>query len=158
MMMAHSVEGRFPFLDHRVIEFCNRLPARFKLRGLRDKYLLRKMAGAWLPREIAERPKRPYRAPIHRCFARNAAPDYVGDLLSESGLRASGLFNSDAVGQLMRKLGGGASLGETDDMAVAGIVSTQLVHRQFVARLPEAAPLDERDGVRVCRQRGLSSC
>ena len=158
MMMAHSVEGRFPFLDHRVVEFCNRLPARFKLRALRDKYLLRKLGREWLPRDIAQRPKRPYRAPIHRCFSGGAAPDYVRELLSPSGLKASGLFNPSAVGQLLQKLEKGLSLGETEDMAVAGIVSTQLVHQQFVASLHKAAPLTERDGVKVCRQQRASSC
>jgi asparagine synthase (glutamine-hydrolysing) len=158
MMMAHSVEGRFPFLDHRVVEFCNRLPARFKLRVLRDKYLLRKVSQEWLPRDTAQRPKRPYRAPIHRCFARGVAPDPVLDLLSPGGLEASGLFNPHAVGQLLQKIEHGASLGETEDMAVAGIVSTQLVHQQFVASLRKAAPLTERDGVKVCRQQRLPSC
>jgi asparagine synthase (glutamine-hydrolysing) len=158
MMMAHSVEGRFPFLDHRVVEFCNRLPARFKLRALRDKYLLRKLSREWLPGEIAQRPKRPYRAPIHRCFSGVAAPDYVQELLSPSALRASGLFNADAVGLLSQKLGRGLPLGETEDMAVAGIVSSQLVHQQFVAGLRKAAPLTERDDVKVCRQQRSSSC
>ena len=158
MMMAHSVEGRFPFLDHRVVEFCNRLPPRFKLRALRDKYLLRKLGREWLPREIAQRPKRPYRAPIHRCFSRGAAPDYVRELLCPSSLKASGLFNPGAVGQLLQKLDRGLSLGETEDMAVAGIVSTQLVHEQFVASLHKAAPLTDRDDVKVCRQQRSSSC
>jgi asparagine synthase (glutamine-hydrolysing) len=157
MMMAHSVEGRFPFLDHRLVEFCNRLPPRFKLRGLRDKYLLRKLGQAWLPRDIARRPKRPYRAPIHRCFARSTAPDYVQDLLSPASLKAAGLFNPAAVGRLLQKLDSGSSLGETEDMAVAGVVSGQLVHQQFVAGLRDASPLGGRDDVKVCRQPPLGT-
>jgi asparagine synthase (glutamine-hydrolysing) len=153
MMMAHSVEGRFPYLDHRVVEFCNRLPPRFKLRALRDKYLLRKLGQDWLPREIARRPKRPYRAPVHRCFARAVAPGFVQDLIGPGSLKSAGLFNPAAVGQLFGKLDSGVALGETEDMAVAGIVSSQLVHRQFVAGRREAAPLDERDDVKVCAQR-----
>src|SRR5260221_4728853 len=47
--MAHSIEGRFPFLDHRVTSFCNRLPDKLKLRGLTEKYLLKKLASRWLP-------------------------------------------------------------------------------------------------------------
>ncbi|HXJ55473.1 MAG TPA: asparagine synthase-related protein, partial [Verrucomicrobiae bacterium] len=66
--MAHSVEGRFPFLDYRVVEFCSRLPADLKLRGLTEKYLLKKLGERWLPQEIWRRRKRPYRAPIHRSF------------------------------------------------------------------------------------------
>jgi asparagine synthase (glutamine-hydrolysing) len=66
--MAHSVEGRFPFLDHRVVEFCNQLPPHLKLRGLTEKYLLKQAVRDLLPEEIWRRPKRPYRAPIHRSF------------------------------------------------------------------------------------------
>jgi asparagine synthase (glutamine-hydrolysing) len=158
MMMAHSVEGRFPFLDHRVVEFCNRLPARFKLRALKDKYLLRVLGREWLPREIAQRPKRPYRAPIHRCFAPGVAPEYVRELLSPGGVKASGVFNPHAVGQLLQKLDKGLALGETEDMAVAGILSTQLVHQQFVAGLHKPAPLNGRDRVKVRREQPSSPC
>src|SRR5205085_9191490 len=68
MGMANSVEGRFPFLDFRVVEFCANLPSRLKLRVLEEKYLLRRMADGLVPAEIAKRRKRPYRAPIHRAF------------------------------------------------------------------------------------------
>lgn len=156
MMMAHSVEGRFPFLDHRVIEFCNRLPARLKLRVLKDKYLLRALAREWLPPRISQRPKRPYRAPIHRCFAGEAAPEYVREMLSPQALDDSGFFNPLAVSQLVQKLERGLPLGETEDMAVAGIVSTQLVHHQFVGARRLAAPLNDRDNVKVCRQQRVS--
>ena len=131
--MAHSVEGRFPFLDHRVVEFCCRLPADYRMMGLTEKYLLRRLASKWLPEEIWNRPKRPYRAPIHRSFFNQAnSPDYVTDLLSTGALRDAGLFNPQAVSQLVVKLETGKRLGETDDMALAGILSTQLVWDQFV--------------------------
>ena len=130
--MAHSVEGRFPFLDYRVVEFCNRLPSDLKLRGLTEKWLLKQLGRKLVPAEIWQRPKRPYRAPIHRSFFGATTPDYVRELLSDSALRESGLFSAVAVGQLVRKAAGGAHLGEVEDMAVAGILSTQLVHQQFV--------------------------
>src|SRR5207253_11066577 len=66
--MAHAVEGRFPFLDVRLLEFCNGLDPRLKLRVLREKHLLKEAARPWLPEVIRQRPKRPYRAPVHRCF------------------------------------------------------------------------------------------
>jgi asparagine synthase (glutamine-hydrolysing) len=59
MGMANSIEGRYPFLDYRLVEFCNRLPSRLKLRGLREKHLLRRLAERWLPPEIWQRRKRP---------------------------------------------------------------------------------------------------
>ena len=76
MMAANSVEGRFPFLDHRVVEFCNRLPPNLKLRGLTEKYLLKRLASEWIPDDIWRRPKRPYRAPIHKSFFDGGAAAY----------------------------------------------------------------------------------
>jgi asparagine synthase (glutamine-hydrolysing) len=132
--MAHSVEGRYPFLDYRVLEFCNRLPPGLKLRGLTEKWLLRAVASKHLPAEVWRRPKRPYRAPIHTSFFGEGgdAPEYVADLLSPDSIEQSGVFEPAAVAQLMRKASSGRSLSEVEDMALAGILSTQLLHRQFV--------------------------
>ncbi len=132
--MAHSVEGRFPFLDYRVVEFCNHLPPALKLHGLREKWLLRQVGHRLVPTTIWQRPKRPYRAPIHRSFYPDeGVPDYVQELLSEDALRESGLFNPATVGQLARKAGQRIRLSEVDEMALVGILSTQLVYRLFVA-------------------------
>jgi asparagine synthase (glutamine-hydrolysing) len=140
--MAHSVEGRFPFLDYRVVEFCAALPPVLRLNGLVEKYLLRRIARKWLPDEIWKRRKRPYRAPIHRSFVREdgSTPDYVEELLSPSSLKAAGLFNPEAVQQLLTKLKSGKRVGETDDMAFAGIISSQLVWRQFTVDFQRHTP------------------
>jgi asparagine synthase (glutamine-hydrolysing) len=132
--MAHAVEGRYPFLDYRVIELCNRLPDKLKLRGLSEKWLLRFIARQYLPDEIGSRRKRPYRAPIQRSFfgVEGARLEYVRDLLTEAALNRSGLFNPRAVAQLMSKAAASAPLSETDEMAVVGILSTQLIDFQFV--------------------------
>ncbi len=132
MSMAHAVEGRYPFLDHRLIDFCGQLPPRLKLRGLREKYLLRQLAQRWLPPDIWQRPKRPYRAPIHHSFFYPAPPDYVTELLSPAQIKKVGLFRETAVSRLVQKIQRGLPLGETDDMALAGILSTQLVYHLFV--------------------------
>ena len=154
--MAHSVEGRFPFLDYRVAEFAGRLPARLRLRGLRDKYLLRKLGASLLPAEIWNRPKKPYRAPIHRSFFNAHESPYVREMLSAAALRESGLFNPLAVEKLVAKIDQGQPLGETDDMAVAGILSAQIVHRRFVRDFPKAAPLSPDDDVLLCDRRSAS--
>jgi asparagine synthase (glutamine-hydrolysing) len=150
MGMAHAVEGRFPFLDHRLIEFCNRLPARSKLRGLNEKYLLKQAAQDWLPAEIWRRPKRPYRAPVHRSFFNESTPEYVRELLSPRQIRAFGLFKPAAVDGLVRKIEDGRRLSETDDMALAGILSSQLVYIQFVSDFKLPPPLTACDDVKVC--------
>ena len=151
--MAHSVEGRFPFLDYRISEFCSRLPANLRLRGLRDKYLLRKLGSSLLPSDIWNRPKKPYRAPIHRSFFNQHEAPYVRDLLSAGALQNSGLFNPLAVEKLVAKIDQGQPLGETDDMAVAGILSTELVHQRFVREFHRAAPLSAQDKVLLCDRR-----
>ena len=151
--MAHSVEGRFPFLDYRVVEFCSRLPEKFKLPALRDKYLLRKLARNLLPEDICSRPKKPYRAPIHRSFFNPRAASYVRELLSEKALREAGLFHPDAVTKLVAKVDQGLALGETDDMALAGIVSSQLFYCQFLKNFQRAKPLSGLDDVKVCDRR-----
>ncbi|MCU0508282.1 MAG: asparagine synthase (glutamine-hydrolyzing) [Anaerolineae bacterium] len=147
MGMAHSVEGRFPFLDYRVVEFCGRLPSRHKLRGLREKRLLREVGRKYLPPEIWTRRKRPYRAPIHRCFfGDDSATEYARELLSPRAVADAGLFDAQAVSQLAAKAASGAQLSEADDMAVAGILSAQLVHQQFVrdfrSRISTLRPAD----------------
>jgi asparagine synthase (glutamine-hydrolysing) len=145
--MGHSVEGRFPFLDYRMVEFCGRLPAKYKMQGLREKWLLRQAGRKLLPPEIWTRRKRPYRAPIQRSFfgAEGVTP-YAQELLGERAIHEAGLFNPQAVTQLVRKAVSGAQLSEVDDMAVAGILSTQLVHQQFVkdfkVRLSKLRPND----------------
>lgn len=153
MAMANSVEGRFPFLDFRLVEFCNRLDPRLKLRCLREKWLLKAAARSWLPDAILRRPKRPYRAPVHRSFFNESAPDYVGDLLAPAALRESGFFKPGPVEQLARKIKSGAPIGETDDMALVGILSTQLVDHLFVKNFTRPAPLSGADPVKVCRLR-----
>jgi len=151
--MAHSVEGRYPFLDVRVMEFCNRLPARLKLRALTDKFLLRQLASQYLPEQIWKRRKRPYRAPIHRSFFNSATPAYVRELLSDSHVTASGIFNPIAVRQLVAKLEQGKAIGETDDMALVGVLSTLLVQQKYVANFTAAPALSGRDDVKVISRR-----
>jgi asparagine synthase (glutamine-hydrolysing) len=132
MLMAHSVEGRFPFLDYRVVEFCNRLPSGYKLRGLTEKWLLKQLGRRLVPAEIWQRPKQPYRAPIQRSFLDGKRPDYVGELLSEQSLQDVGLFKPAAVARLIRKAEEFGRLGEVEEMALVGMLSTQLLHHRFV--------------------------
>lgn len=150
MAMAHSIEGRFPFLDHRVIEFANQLPATYKLRGLNEKFILKKAAVDLLPTEIWNRPKRPYRAPIHRSFFPDGRPlDWVADLLNPDHITQSGLFRPTAVAALQKKIARIGHLSETDDMMLAGLLSTLLVQRQFITHFQPPPPVDGRDPVKV---------
>jgi len=133
MAMAHSVEGRYPFLDHRIIEFAANLPGKFKLNGLTEKYLLKKLMKGKLPEAIINRSKQAYRAPIQSSFIANS-PDYLADLLSTSQLNSAGIFNPNSVQPLLRNMKSGNRVSEVDNMALTGIISTQLLHEQFVQK------------------------
>jgi len=131
--MANSVEGRFPFLDHRVIEFASRLPPSLKLRGLREKYLLKRAVRDLLPAEVVNRTKQPYRAPDSQSFfADGKAADYVEDLLSAARLGSAGYFDPTAVGKLMQKCRAGRAIGFSDNMAFLAVLSTMLVDDLFI--------------------------
>lgn len=147
--MANSIEGRFPFLDHRLVEFCNRLPPTLKLRRLTEKYLLKQVSREWLPTDICDRPKQPFRAPIHRSFFNDSRLDYVQDLLSPAAIASVGLFDPTTVRQLIAKLNRGLPLSETDDMALVGILSTQLVAQQFISNFAKPVPINDCDDVKV---------
>jgi len=135
MAMAHSVEGRFPFLDHRVMEFANGLPAGLKIKVLQEKYLLKQATRHLVPPAVSRRPKQPYRAPDARSFydgaAGRARGDYVEELLSPACVKDVGLFNPPAVDKLVQKARGGQLIGAGDNMALVGILSTQLLAKQF---------------------------
>ena len=148
-MAANSVEGRFPFLDYRVIEFAGRLPPQFKMRGLREKHILKQSAAGFLPPEIVERYKQPYRAPIHKAFL--AQPlDYVLDLLSPEGIRRCGIFAPEPVERLLRKYKMRGEFSEFEDMALVGVLSTQVLHQQFIENFERSVP--EIEPVRICQK------
>lgn len=134
MLMANSVEGRFPFLDRAVVEFANALPARHKLFGLEEKFLLRHAFADLVPEGIRNRAKQPYRAPdAVSFFADGQEPDWLADVLSPSALLASGLFDARQVEGLVTKARSRSrTFGNTDNMRVVGVISTQLLHQQFV--------------------------
>ena len=133
--MANSIEGRFPYLDHRLIEFANRLPEHYKIRGLREKHVLRRALAGLLPEDILQRTKQPYRAPDSMSFFHDGEPlDYVADLLGGERIRAAGYFDASAVGKLLDKCRAGRASGFADNQAFVGILSTMLLDQHFVRR------------------------
>jgi asparagine synthase (glutamine-hydrolysing) len=133
MAMAASIEARFPFLDHRVLEFSCRMPARLKLCGLHEKVLLRRAFARDLPSSIGRRTKQPYRAPDSACFFTDGKlREETAELLDIRSLQDAGLFDPAAVAKLVEKCRSGRAIGFGDNMAFVGIVSTMYLHRQFV--------------------------
>lgn len=134
MAMANSVEGRYPFLDYRVIEYCSSLPDRLKLNGLNEKYLLKKLMAGRIPESIVKRPKQPYRAPISSVFMGMGRPDYVDEMLSEKMTRNAGIFNYESVGALVSKIKKAGTGSEMDNMVITSVISTHLVYSQFIEK------------------------
>lgn len=140
MLMAHSVEGRFPFLDKDVVALADSLPAAYKLRVLDEKHVVKRASADIVPREILARKKQPYRAPDALSFVAKGAPDYIDEVLSEAALIDANIFEPQSVTQLLRKCRARGSEGQfsnTDNMALVGALSTQLLHRQFIASRPD---------------------
>jgi asparagine synthase (glutamine-hydrolysing) len=151
MAMAHGIEGRFPFLDHRLVEFAGRLPPGVKLKGLEEKHILRRAGKDLLPEAISNRPKQPYRAPDSRSFTQEAERSYVLDLLSERSIGDGRLFNPRAVAKLHRKCSMQSVSGFRDNAAFVGILSTQLWMRNFASGNSQG---QAETGVTAARSRG----
>jgi asparagine synthase (glutamine-hydrolysing) len=131
MAMAHSVEGRYPFLDYRVVEFASKLPLTLKMKVLDQKHLLKRAARNLIPESIRKRYKQPYRAPDGRSFlGTNGA--YVQDLLSPENIKRDGLFDPHKVTALLKKFRSGNAAGTRDNMALVGILSTEILLERFV--------------------------
>ena len=145
--MNSSVEARYPFLDDDVIDFCASVAPEYKLRGLKDKWLLRRVAARALPARIAGRPKTMFRASLSKTFLNPKAPAWVGQLLSPESLRAAGYFDPALVAsaraeRLARPRISARQLGL--DMHLTSVVATQLWHHTFcgggLCDLPEWSP------------------
>ena len=138
--MGNSVEGRFPYLDFRVAELSTKLPDSLRLRGLHEKYALRRAVARYLPEQIVRRAKQPYRAPIGSVLAGPAAPGYVRELLAPLRLEQAGLLDAAAVARVVSKFE--RTAGETDQMALVGAVTLMLLHDRFIDNPRLAPPLE----------------
>ncbi|HCU11512.1 MAG TPA: asparagine synthase (glutamine-hydrolyzing) [Gemmatimonadetes bacterium] len=144
MTMAHGVEARFPFLDHRLFEFAAALPTGSRLRGFREKEILRRWASRILPPRIKERRKQPYRAPDAPSFFGPNAPEWVGDHLTADALRRVGVFSPTSVDGLVRRCRAGLATGFRENQAIVAVLSTQLWHHQFLQYGGSTTPLPVR--------------
>jgi len=131
MLAANSISGRFPFLDHRVIEFAHAIPPRFKLNLLNEKYLLKAAFKDIIPQSIFHRVKQPYRSPISDCFKSNANT-LSSFMLSYENLKNSRFFNADGINNLVKKAQSGGRVTEVEQMALSAAASTELIEHIFV--------------------------
>lgn len=136
MLMAHSVEGRFPFLDIDVWMLMRDVPSRQKILGLDEKHLLKQAFSDLVPPDVLRRPKQPYRAPDAASFFADGEPDWVAAVTSIQAVTAAGVFSPTIVERLLGKCRAarGRGLSNTDNMRLVAVLSVQLLHALFVER------------------------
>lgn len=101
MSMAHSLEVRPPFLDHRIVEFAASLPQNMKIRGFKQKFILRELMRGKLPEAVLRRKKCGFDIPTHDWF-RGTLRDLLMDTLAPEAIAATGIFNARAIHSLIR--------------------------------------------------------
>ena len=104
MALANSVEARYPFLDLPLVEFAREVPPELKLKGLSEKYILKRVAEGLVPREIVEREKYGFHAPGSPYLLRRGV-EWIGDMLSYDRIRRQGFLNPDTVEALKGRYG-----------------------------------------------------
>jgi asparagine synthase (glutamine-hydrolysing) len=132
--MHSSVETRYPFLDEDVISFCANIAPEYKLRGMREKWLLREVAAKTLPAKIANRPKTMFRASLAQTFLGADHPRWVDQLLSPESLKKTGYFRPEAVAREARAqvyIPRITPRRFVFDLGLTSVVSTQLWHHLF---------------------------
>ncbi len=130
MLMGHSVEGRFPFLDHNLAEFAGTLPTSVKLQSLVEKSILKQSVADLLPSTILDRPKQPYRAPDSASFSGAAGQQLVQQFLTD-GNDDGDLLQQGRVAALARKWQSGKMSSARDNMAFVGMLSTRILAHDF---------------------------
>ena len=139
MLMANAVEGRFPFLDARVLELSARLPPAYKLKVLDEKHVLKRAAASLIEPAILDRKKQPYRAPDALSFVGAELPEEIADALSPSAIAAAGVFAAGPTTHLLEKVRrskGDAQFSNADNMAFCGVLTTQLLFQSLIAKAP----------------------
>jgi asparagine synthase (glutamine-hydrolysing) len=145
--MNSSVETRPPFLDEDLVAFCAKLHPGYKLWGLREKWILRRVAERMLPKRIAWRLKWPFMATFSMTFLGPERPGWVDQLISAESLRATGYFDPAAVERHRQRQVRGRwwpLASKTFDLGLTTVVATQLWHHTFcgggLADLPAWSP------------------
>ena len=134
MSMAVSLEAREPLLDHKLLEFAATVPTSLKLRNGKSKYLLRRALERRVPREILDRGKHGFEAPIGE-WLRGPLSEMAGDLLHDGRLRARGIFNDREVARLWSEHRSGR---DDHRHRLWQLVMLELWFRQFIDRAPAA--------------------
>jgi asparagine synthase (glutamine-hydrolysing) len=134
--MHSSVEGRYAFLDEDVIAYMAKLHPRWKLRGVRrDKFVERKVAERWLPKEVAWRRKHMFTAPMDTWAKVGESGCWIDQVLSPDSLNRAGYFDLAAVAAAREKLAKpGRGVARTSlEMGLTAVTATQLWHHLYIS-------------------------
>ena len=126
--MANSLECRSPLLDHKVMEFAARLPAKFKLRGRQQKFLLKQLAYRLLPREVIDRRKMGFGVPLADWFRGDLKPMLYDLVLSKRSIDR-GYFNESSLRSIVEEHVNG---GTDNSFQLWALLWLELWHREFV--------------------------
>jgi asparagine synthase (glutamine-hydrolysing) len=102
MTMAHSLEGRVPLLDHKLVEFAASLPSKMKLNNNTSKYILRKIASANMPDELLNRPKQGFMPPMKKWMDKRF-DDFFMPILNDSKTKSRGYFNQLFIERMIKQ-------------------------------------------------------
>ena len=127
MTMAHAVEARVPYLDHRVVEAAMRMPPAWKLRGASGKHILRRAAEGVLPASIVRRRKTGFAVPVGR-WAAGEIRELVAELLGPDAVRRRGLFEPTSVSKLLQR----RSYGMFERRQLWTVICLELWCREFM--------------------------
>ncbi|MDD5542170.1 MAG: asparagine synthase (glutamine-hydrolyzing) [Acidobacteriia bacterium] len=131
--MAASIEARVPLLDQELTAFMRRIPARYKIRGLKQKYLFKRAMEGILPHRVIWRPKAAFGAPV-RSWLRRELREMVHDLLSEESVRRRGIFDPVGVEQMIRA----HEKGEADSpLQIWALLTLEIWAKTFLDRGPK---------------------
>jgi len=126
--MAATLEVRVPLINHELVELAARIPARWKLRGFKRKYILKRAAESLLPREVVWRKKAGFGAPV-RAWLRGPLRPLVAEMLSEERVRRRGLFRPEEVARVVE-----ANLSGREDysLQVLQLLTLEMWHEIFI--------------------------
>ena len=130
--MAHSLEYRLPFLDHRLIEAAFKMPAHLKINGKVDKFIERRMADQIFPQKISQRPKIPFYLPVEYFLDQPQFNALVNDMLNESAVKKRGYFKPSRVKALIDQMRTTREFVYCKQ--VMSLVVLELWHRIFIDR------------------------
>ena len=128
--MGQGVECRLPFLDNAVAAFAAALPDTMKIRGLNEKYIVKRLARKYVPEPILRRQKFPFRAPVDIAALMGDAS--VREALGEESLRKAGIFSPAAVERFLTASLHREKPNERDAMLLMGLLTTQLLAELFL--------------------------